>query len=84
MAKVRKRNGKLQLFDKSKIVKACKKSGASIKSAIMVAEEVAKKVGNTTIRAERLSKMVIGSLRKRNKRAAQSFVAFVKRKYSKK
>lgn len=84
MAKVRKRNGALQAFNKSKIVKACKKAGVSTKSAMAVAEEVAKKVGKATIRAERLSKLVVASLRKRNKRAAQSFVAYVKKKYSKK
>lgn len=84
MAKVRKRSGKLQAFNKNKIAKACKKSGASDSSALAVAEEVAKKVGSTTIRAERLSKLVIESLRKRNKRAAASFVAYVKKKYSRK
>ena len=83
MAKVRKRSGKLQAFNKSKIIKACKKSGAGVKTAITVSEEVAKKIGKGTIRAERLSKLVIASLRKVNKRAAQSFVAYVKKKYSK-
>lgn len=82
MAKVRKRSGRLQAFNKSKIVKACKKAGASAKSALMVAEEIAKKVGKGTIRAERLSKLVIASLRKKNKRAAASFVAYMKKKYS--
>ncbi len=81
MAKVRKRSGKLQTFNKNKIVRACKKAGASAKVAVAVAEEVAKKVGNATIRAERLSKLVIASLRKRSKMAAQNFVAYVKKKY---
>lgn len=84
MAKVRKRSGKLQAFNKSKIVEACKKSGAGVKSAVAVAEEVAKKVGDATIKAERLSKLVIASLRKKNKRAAASFLAYVKKKYSRK
>ena len=84
MAKVRKRNGTLQTFNKNKIVRACKKAGASAKSAMMVAEEVAKKVGKGTIRADRLSKLVIATLRKVNKRAAKVFVAYVKKKYSKK
>ncbi len=81
MAHVRKRSGKLQAFNKSKIVKACKKAGASAKAAVAVAEEVAKKVGDTTIRAERLSKLVIATLRKKNKRVAASFLAYVKKKY---
>ncbi|MBI1978703.1 MAG: hypothetical protein HYS62_01420 [Candidatus Aenigmarchaeota archaeon] len=84
MAKVRKRNGTLQTFNKNKIVKACKKAGASAKSAMMVAEEVAKKVGEGTVRAERLSKLVITTLRRKNKRAAASFAAYVKKKYLKK
>jgi len=84
MAKVRKRNGTLQTFNKNKIVRACKMAGASAKSAMMVAEEVAKKVGEGTVRAERLSKLVIASLGKVNKRAAKGFVAYVKKKYSKK
>ncbi len=82
MAHVRKRSGKLQAFNKSKIAKACKKAGASAKAAVAVAEEVAKKVGSTTIRAERLSKLVVTALRKKNKRAATSFLAYTKRKYS--
>lgn len=84
MGKVRKRNGKLQAFNKNKIVRACKKAGASAKSALLVAEQVTKKVGKGTIRAERLSKLVIATLRRTNKRAAQSFMAYVKKKYSKK
>ena len=84
MTKVRKRNEALQTFNKNKIVRACKKAGASDKSAMMVAEEVAKKVGEGTVRAERLSKLVIASLRKVNKRAAKGFVSYVKKKYSKK
>lgn len=84
MAKVRKRNGKLEAFNKNKIVKACKKAGASAKTALLVAEQVAKKVGKGTIIADRLSKLVIATLRRANKRAAHSFVAYAKRKYSKK
>ena len=84
MAKVRKRNGTLQTFNKNKIVGSCKKAGASAKSAMMVAEEVAKKVGKGTVRADRLSKLVIASLGKVNKRAAKGFVSYVKKKYSKK
>jgi len=84
MVKVRKRSGELQTFNKNKIVKACKKAGATVKSAVAVAEEVAKKVGEGTIRAERLSKLVIASLRRKNKRAATSFLAYVKKKYLRK
>lgn len=84
MTKVRKRSGRLQTFNKNKIVRACKKAGASTKSAVMVAEEVAKKVGKGTVRAQRLSKLVIASLQKVNKRATRNFVAYVKKKYSKK
>jgi len=83
MGKVRKRSGKLQAFDKNKIVRACKKAGASAKIGLAIAEEIAKKVGKGTVRAERLSKLVISSLRRKNKRAAASFVAYVKKKYSK-
>lgn len=84
MGKVRKRNGKLQTFNESKIVRAVKKAGASAKVALAVADEVSKNVGKTTIRAERLSKLVISTLRRKNKRAAASFVSYVKNKYSKK
>lgn len=81
MVKVRKRDGKLQRFRESKIVRACKRAGATAKQATYVALDVSFKVAKLpVVTAVRLSKMVGASLRKVNKKAANAFVRFRNKK----
>jgi transcriptional regulator NrdR family protein len=83
MTKVWKRNGKMQAFSKAKILKSCRKSGASAQQAKHVAEKVAAKVkSRRVVKAQDLSKIVISSLRGVNKRAAASFVKYKRAKYA--
>lgn len=81
MIGVEKRDGRLQKFMKSKIVRACKKAGATAKEATKVTTEVSKKVAKMAIvPAEKLSSMVMTSLKKVNKTAANAFVKFRNKK----
>jgi transcriptional regulator NrdR family protein len=85
MVKVRKRSGKLQAFMKSKIVKSCKKAGATTEEAKLVAKEVSKKVAKKkVVSAQALLNMVVASLKKTNKRAASAYAKFGKKKLKKK
>jgi len=85
MVKVKKRDGKLEKFMKSKIIRGCKKSGATAKQATQVAKDVSKKVAKMTlIPAAKLSDMVIKSLRKVNKKATSAFVKYRNNKLKKK
>lgn len=81
MIKVRKRDGSLEDFKDSKIVAGCRKAGASAKEAAQVAKEVSKKVAKmVVVPATRLSNMVVASLKKVNKSAANAFVEFREKK----
>lgn len=77
MLNVRKRSGKLEAFEASKITSGCKKAGASSKEAAKVAKDVSKKVAKmSVVPAAKLSSMVVASLKKVNKSAASSFVKY--------
>lgn len=83
MVKIWKRNGKMQSFSKAKVLKSCKKSGASMQQAKHVAERVAMKVkSKRVVKAQDLSKAIISEMRRVNKRAAVSFVKYKKAKYA--
>ena len=85
MVKVKKRDGRLEEFTESKIIAGCKKAGATAKEAAQVAKEVSKKIANMTIvEAEKLSSMVVASLKKVNKTATDAFVKFRDEKLKKK
>jgi len=77
MIKFKKRNGKIEEFIESKIITGVKKAGASDEEAELVAKEVSLKVAHKAdINAEELSNIVVTSLRKANKAAAEKFVKF--------
>jgi transcriptional regulator NrdR family protein len=75
LVKIKKRDGKFEEFVESKIVAVVKKAGATAEEAARVAKEVAQKVAHKTeVTAEELSNMVVTSLKKVNKAAADKFV----------
>ncbi len=77
MVKVKKRDGKYERFSKSKIAAGIRSAGATAEEAAHVAEEVAGKVVHKAeVTAQKLSGMVVTSLRKVNKAAADEFVRF--------
>jgi hypothetical protein len=85
MVKVKKRIGKTEEYLESKIIAGCKKAGATAEEAAKVAKEASMKVGKmAVVDAEKLSDMVVESLRKVNKDAADAFHEFRREKYEKK
>jgi transcriptional regulator NrdR family protein len=75
--KIKKRDGRLEEFIESKIVAGVKKAGATAEEATHVAKEVSAKVANKVeVTAEELSNMVVASLKKVNKAAADEFVKY--------
>lgn len=77
MAKVKKRDGTVEEFVQSKIVKGVRKAGATAQQATQVAKEVSAKIaGKTEVTAQQLSRHVVTSLGKVNKTAADDFVKF--------
>ena len=81
MVKVKKRDGGFEEFAQSKIVTGVKKAGATAEEAARVAKEVAEKIAHRTeVTAEELSNMVVTSLKKVNKAAADEFEKFRDRK----
>jgi transcriptional regulator NrdR family protein len=85
MVKVKKRVGEIEEYMESKIIAGCKNAGATTEEAVKVAKEVSMKAGKTTVvDAEKLSDMVVESLRKVNKAAADGFHKFRTEKYEKK
>lgn len=81
LVRVKKRDEKFEEFIESKIVTGVKKAGATAEEAAHVVKEVSEKVAHKTeVTAEELSNMVVTSLKKFNKAAADEFVAFRDRK----
>jgi transcriptional regulator NrdR family protein len=77
MVDVRKRDGRTERFIESKIVSGVKKAGATAEEAEKVAKDIGIKVENmTVIPAERLSDMVVKSLRNINRKASDEFTKF--------
>jgi transcriptional regulator NrdR family protein len=77
VVKIKKRNGSIEDFVESKIVAGVKKAGATAEEAAHVAKEVTAMVAHKTeVTAEELSNMVVTSLKKVNKAAANEFVKF--------
>jgi transcriptional regulator NrdR family protein len=75
--KVKKRDGKLEDFDGSKLKRGLMRSAATEKEAEAVLADVVKQLGDTpVVDARRLSVMVVDSLRNVNEHAADEFVAF--------
>lgn len=81
MVRVKKRDGRIEEFMKSKIINGCKKAGATAKEGVKVAEEVALKVTKFTIvTTDEIAKFVVDSLEKVNKKAADAYKNFRKGK----
>jgi transcriptional regulator NrdR family protein len=81
VVKVKKRDGRLEEFVESKIIAGCVKAGATAKEAARVGKEVSMAIAKTAIvPAEKLSDMVVASLKKVNKAAADAFVKFREQK----
>ena len=77
MVKVKKRDGRIEEYVESKVVTGVKKAGATAKEAEQVAKEVtAKIIKRTEVTAVGMSRMVVNSLKKVNKKAADIFVAY--------
>ncbi len=85
MVSVKKRIGRTEEYLESKIIAGVKKAGATAEEAANVVKEVGVKVEKmTVVEAEKLSDMVVESLRKVNKTAADAFLKFRREKYKKK
>ena len=85
MVSVRKRIGRTEEYLESKIVAGVRKAGATAEEAAKVVTDVGAKVEKmTVVEAEKLSDMVVESLRKVNKAAADAFLKFRGEKYKKK
>ena len=85
MVKVKKRGERIEEYVESKIINGVKKAGATAEEAARVAKEVAEKVAHKgKVTAEELSTMVVTSLRKVNKKAAEEFVKFRDKKLKEK
>jgi len=69
---VTKKNGDLEKFSKTKIIKGCKKSGCNAKHAQLVANKVASK-SYDKISTRKVGLLVVTHLRKVNPKAAASF-----------
>ena len=80
MAYVTKKNGDLEKFSKAKIVRGCRKAGASMKYAEWIASKVAKKAYDK-ISTRRIGEMVVVHLRKIDRKAAISFNKFFTRNW---
>lgn len=77
LVKVKKRKGTTEEFVESKIAEGVKRAGATAEEASQVAKEIAEKVAHKAqVKAQELSEMVVTSLRKVNKAAANEFVRF--------
>ena len=72
MTYVTKKSGYLEKFSKAKIIRGCRKSGASMKHAQWVANKVARKAYDK-ISTRRVGEMVAAHLRKVDRKAAVSF-----------
>ena len=80
MVKVKKKNGSLEEFMESKIVTACQRAGATAKEAADTAKNISVKVvKKTVVTSEEIARMVVDSLKKANKTAADAFVKFRKK-----
>ena len=85
MVSVKKRIGRTEEYLESKIIEGVKKAGATAEEASEVVADVGFKVSDmAVVEADKLSDMVVESLRKVNKAAADAFLKFRAQKYKKK
>jgi len=75
MVRVKKKDGNLEEFMENKIVVGVKKAGGTAKEAVDVARDVSGKiVKKTVVTTEEIAKMVADSLKRVNKKVADTFV----------
>jgi transcriptional regulator NrdR family protein len=75
--KVKKRDGTFEDYVESKVVAGVKRAGATADQAARVGKEVTQKVAaKALITAEELASMVVSTLAKINKTAAEGYVKF--------
>ncbi|MDH5754048.1 MAG: ATP cone domain-containing protein [Candidatus Bathyarchaeota archaeon] len=77
MAKVKKRSGDMQEFDRAKLKRSLKKAGAKEEHATKVAETVAGTLREGMTTAE-IKRMAATELRRMDQRAAQTYETFRK------
>jgi transcriptional regulator NrdR family protein len=75
--KVKKRDGKLEEFDKNKIIRVCKRAGASEKEAKDIVESISNEIYDG-ISTEEINLLVLEELQRKNERAASAFRDFKK------
>jgi len=75
--KVRKKDGRLENFDKNKIVKSCEKAGTSAKVASDIAHVVSNQVYDGISTSE-IRVMVLRELDRKDRKAATAFKEFKK------
>ena len=81
MARVKKMDGKIEPFSRAKIIRGCKKSGASKQVAERVARQVYNEVKrNKIVSSARIRKNVLALLRRMDNKAYKKFVKFRKKK----
>jgi len=84
MVKVKKKDGSIEEFMKEKIIEGCKRAGTTAEQAMEVAEEVTKKVTKmATVTTDKIADLVLNSLDRINKMAADAYRKFRKMKYKK-
>jgi transcriptional regulator NrdR family protein len=85
MVKVKKRDGREEDFKESKLEASIEKAGATIEQAKQVAKTVATKIANlVVVTSDKISEYVVTALRAINKKAADAYVAYQKKKLQQK
>jgi len=75
--KVKKKDGKLEDFNKNKIIKGCKKAGTSTKLANEIATAVRNKIYDGISTSE-IRAIVLRELERKDKKSAMEFRSFKK------
>jgi len=70
--KVKKKDGKLEEFDKNKIIRVCKRAGSSEKEAEDIVESISGEIYDG-ISTEEIRLLVLEELQRKNERAAHAF-----------
>jgi transcriptional regulator NrdR family protein len=81
MVKIKKRDGRIENFIQSKMESSIEKAGATVEQAKEVTKTVAAKIAEMVeVSTALLSDYVVAALRKINKKAAEAYVAYEKKK----
>lgn len=77
MVNVEKRNGKMEQFQRVKVIVSVRKAGATEEAAQKIADEVESKV-HEGMSTSKIKKLVLAMLQKQSTKAAASFRAYKK------